>query len=190
MSERYKIHYPNDLYFVTLTIVGWIDLFTRRDYCEVIIENLKFCKEHKGLNIHAYVIMSSHIHMIVSSDRREGLAKTLREFKSYTARLILELVYTPGESRKEWLMHNLKFFANRFRPNREHMVWKADNHPIHLWSKKVTLEKLNYIHENPRAAGLTYAPEYWVYSSLSNYLDMPSKMEVSLLDIAYEPKKV
>ena len=64
MSRRHKVHFPNDLYFVTLTIVGWIDIFTRRDYCDIIIENLKYCKEHKGLTIYAYVIMSNHMHMI------------------------------------------------------------------------------------------------------------------------------
>ena len=29
----------DELYFVTLTVVDWIDVFTRRYYCDFLIEN-------------------------------------------------------------------------------------------------------------------------------------------------------
>jgi len=186
MSRRHKVHFPNDLYFVTLTIVGWIDIFTRREYCDLIIENLKYCKEHKGLTIYAYVIMSNHIHMIARCDEPKGLSLVLADFKSYTAKKILEIVYSAKESRKDWMIHVFKFYAKLRKGHQEHMVWEPGSHPIHLYSKKVILQKLNYIHENPRAAGLINAPEYWSYSSCSNYAGMPSVMEVTLLDEAYQ----
>jgi hypothetical protein len=34
----------DELYFVTLTVVDWIDVFTRRQYNDLIIENLAFCQ--------------------------------------------------------------------------------------------------------------------------------------------------
>lgn len=48
--------------FVTLTVVKWIDIFTRRNHKEKIIESLKFCQEHKELTIFAWVLIPSHIH--------------------------------------------------------------------------------------------------------------------------------
>ena len=56
----------DELYFVTLTVVDWIDVFTRRQYNDFIIEKLAFCQQHKRLNIYAYVIMTNHIHMVAN----------------------------------------------------------------------------------------------------------------------------
>ena len=36
-------------YFLTETIVGWIDLFTRKEYSLLIIDSLKYCQQHKNL---------------------------------------------------------------------------------------------------------------------------------------------
>jgi putative transposase len=41
----------NDIFFVTLTIVGWIDIFTRNDYRQLIIDNLNYCRKHKALRV-------------------------------------------------------------------------------------------------------------------------------------------
>ena len=38
MSEKYKFHDPDGIYFVTSTIVNWIDLFTRRELKELIVD--------------------------------------------------------------------------------------------------------------------------------------------------------
>lgn len=54
-------------YFVTFTVVGWIDVFTREDYCSTIIESLEFCRKNKGLRIYAYVIMPGHIHAVLEA---------------------------------------------------------------------------------------------------------------------------
>ena len=91
MSEFRKANIPHATYFVTLTVVGWIDIFTRRDYTDEIIKNLKYCQENKDLEIFAYVVMPSHIHLICR--RNKGLLNDLlRDFKSYTAKEILKKV--------------------------------------------------------------------------------------------------
>ncbi len=42
MSELRKANTENT-YFLTLTVVGWINVFTRKDYCEIILKNLHYC---------------------------------------------------------------------------------------------------------------------------------------------------
>ena len=74
----------DELYFVTLTVVDWIDVFTRRYYCDFIIENLEYCQKNLHLNIYAYVIMTNHIHLV--ADVSEGsLGNVLGRFKSHTS---------------------------------------------------------------------------------------------------------
>jgi hypothetical protein len=41
------------MYFVTMSIVGWVDLFTRPELKHVIIDSLRYCQKEKGLVIHA-----------------------------------------------------------------------------------------------------------------------------------------
>jgi putative transposase len=165
MSETRKANIPFSTYFVTLTVVGWIDVFTRRDYTDEIIKNLKYCQEKKDLEIFAYVVMPSHIHLICR--RNKGLlSDLLRDFKSYTAKQILKMIEAnPQESRKEWLMYMFKFFANRYAQNAEFMFWQKTNYPIELYSPAVIQQKLDYIHNNPVVAGIVIEPNFYQYSS-------------------------
>ncbi len=88
MSELRKSN-TDYSYFITFTIVGWIDVFTRRDYCDIVIKNLKYCQEHKGMELYAYVIMPSHIHLIARN--KDGkLNEIIRDFKSVTAKEIIK----------------------------------------------------------------------------------------------------
>ncbi len=100
MSEFLKAHKEGTLYFCTLTVVGWADVFTRARNAQVIIESLAFCQVNKGLELFAYGLMPSHLHLIARV--QEGrLSNVLRDFKSFTAKRLLELIAKePGESRK------------------------------------------------------------------------------------------
>ena len=65
----YKIQ-PNGLYFVTLTVVGGIDVFTRCEYCDLLVDNLNYCIDNKRLRVYEYAIMPSQLYMI--ADVEEG----------------------------------------------------------------------------------------------------------------------
>ena len=54
-----------EMYFITSTVVDWVDVFTRPVYKHVIIESLEYCQKEKGLIIYAWVLMTNHLHAIV-----------------------------------------------------------------------------------------------------------------------------
>jgi len=152
-------------FFITLTVVGWIDIFIRNDYCEEIINNLEYCRKHKGLKVYAYCIMSSHIHLIVANDDA-NLPAIIRDFKSYTAKRIIEMITNnPVESRKEWMLHLFKYFANTYSQNSEYMFWQKTTHPIELFTPAVFDQKVDYIHNNPVESMLVNDCTAYVYSS-------------------------
>jgi len=62
MSKTAKL--SDELFFITMTIVDWIDIFVRQIHFDFIINNLKYCQTNKGLDIYEYVIMTNHIHMV------------------------------------------------------------------------------------------------------------------------------
>jgi len=49
MSRAYEFDKPDGLYFITFATVGWVDVFTRRDYKDIVVESLHFCQKEKGL---------------------------------------------------------------------------------------------------------------------------------------------
>lgn len=164
MSELRKAN-TDAPYFITCTVVGWIDVFTRSRYNEILIDSLIHCQKHKGMEIFAYVIMSNHMH-IVARNLDSRLNHILRDFKSFTAKKILDMIENePGESRKEWLMHMFAYYAKFKTQNREYQFWQKTNHPIELHDSYMIDQKIDYIHNNPVAAGVVTDPEFWHYSS-------------------------
>jgi len=107
MSEKYKFNDPEGIYFTTLTVVQWIDLFTRKELEYIVVNSLKHCQEHKGLIIHAWCLMPSHLHLNLSS-KDEKLSDILRDFKKYTSKEIIKQINLINESRKEWLLEMFK----------------------------------------------------------------------------------
>ncbi len=168
MSDKYKTE-SDKLYYVTLTVVGWIDVFTRKEYVYDIMKNIKYCQANKGLELFAYVIMSNHIHMIAKA-KDQPLNILLGSFKSYTAKqLIKQIEQNSRESRKEWLLHMFKFYGKGNSQNEEVQFWQNGNHSICLWSSEVIKQKISYLHNNPVQQGIVAKPEDYLYSSANEF---------------------
>jgi putative transposase len=182
MSENYKIRDGLIPHFVTFTVVGWIDLFTRNEYKEIVIDSLKFCQKEKGLLIYAYCFMTNHMHLIVSSNGKNKLGDLIRDFRGFTSKnLIKAVIEHPKESRKEWLLELFYREGQKRSSNKKYQVWKRNYHPKLLYNKELFDQKLNYIHENPVKAGFVYEAENFVFSSASNYAG-----RVGLIDVVVE----
>ncbi len=133
----HKITNQNAIHFITPTIVGWIDIFTRKIYKDIIIDSLKYCIANKGLSLHAYVIMSNHLHLMISAKKGFKLSNIIRDFKSHTAQeMIKYIVQNPKESRQAWILNLLKYYAKHNSNNARYQLWKKDNHPIELATPK------------------------------------------------------
>ena len=168
MSEKYKFVDPEGTYFVTTTAVGWVDVFTRPELKHIVINSLEYCQREKGLRIHAWVLMPSHLHMIISTlgDPLEGI---VRDFKTFTSKEIIKVVDTVVESRRGWMLELFGEVADHLKRVSHYKVWQDGNHPILLTKPKFTRQKLDYIHNNPVAAEIVREPEDYLYSSASDY---------------------
>lgn len=179
-ADGYKIRDQKGLYFMTFTVEGWIDLFSRKTYRDLFLKNMKYCREQKGLSVGAYVIMTNHVHVIWQS-KTGKLSDTVRDFKSYCTKQFIETIQKGGESRSEWLLYMFRFHAARTNRNKEYKIWTNDNHPEEITSREFLLPKLNYIHENPVRAGWVTKTEDYLYSSASNYCTGKGLFEVDYL---------
>ena len=56
MSTKYKVRDNSKPYFITTTIVGWIDIFTKEIQKERLVESLEYCQKEKGLIIYSLIL--------------------------------------------------------------------------------------------------------------------------------------
>ena len=182
MSHKYKVRNPRGIYFITITIIDWVDLLIRAVYKHIIIESLEYCQKNKGLIIYAYVIMSSHLHLIVSSDEDFKLEDTMRDFKKYTSKRFIEAINENAESRREWLLKKFAYASNRIKRGGKYKVWMDGFHPIELSDRVILEQKLNYIHENPVIEEIVINEEDYKYSSANSYAGGIGQLEICKIE--------
>ena len=181
MSEGgYKIRDQHGMYYLTFTVIDWIDVFTRKCYRDMLLDSLEYCQKEKGLAIHAYVIMSNHVHCILSS-KTGKLSDTIRDFKSHTSKQIINAIQEDTESRREWMLDLFESKGLKNIRNKTYQFWQQSNHPIELHTNHFTDQKLDYIHNNPVVAGWVEKPEEYIYSSAKNYAGEMGLIEVELI---------
>lgn len=181
MGESYQISDQERTYFITCQVVGWVDVFSRKVYRDIIIDSLSFCIKEKGLQVHAYVIMTNHVHLIVSS-KTGRLSDTIRDFKRFTSNNILKMIdESHVESRSEWMNIVFKYHAKYNKRVKEKQFWTHENHAVELSSNKMLDSRLDYIHDNPVRAGWVAKSEEYLYSSAIDYAEGKGLLEIALI---------
>ena len=179
-ADGYKIRDQGGTHFLTFSFMGWIDIFSRKVYRDILLDSFSFCRQHKGLLVGAYVIMTNHVH-VIGTAKHENLSDIVRDFKSFTSKKIIETMQTEVESRREWFDYMFKYFAAPSSRHEYYRLWTGDNHPELIYSPDFLMTKLNYIHMNPVRAGIVEVPEHYIYSSASNYVLGKGVMEIDYL---------
>lgn len=138
MPTGYQIYDGYGTYYLTFQIVQWADIFSRKSYRDTICDSFNYCTAHQGLRVHAYCIMSNHVHCILSATGG-NLSDVVRNFKVYTGKAMLKDIEAGGESRREWLKMIFEFSAAHNTRASEHQIWTHENHAVELRSDKFFL---------------------------------------------------
>lgn len=181
MGEAYQINDQEATYFMTFQVVGWADIFSRQVYRDIILGSFNYCRLNKGMELNAYVIMTNHIHVIMSS-KNGKLSDLVRDFKKHTSKKILASIKSiPEESRKEWLKMIFEYHAKFNKRVREVQFWTHENHAVELITNEMLESRLDYIHNNPVTAGWVECPEHYLNSSARNYFELEYLIEIDLI---------
>lgn len=181
MGIRNKIH-EGYLYFFTLTVVDWVDVFTRPSYRHTILDSLTFCQQTKGLELYAWCLMSNHLHMIASAKEGGHLPGILRDFKQFTSRQITKTIAQENESRKEWMLHRFGYAASINAKSDRYKFWQDGNGAKEIHTNAFLQQKLDYIHMNPVRAEIVQEPEHYLYSSALDYAGGKGLLQVILVE--------
>ena len=203
MSTGYQLDNPAEPYFLTLTVVDWVDIFSRKIYRDIMLDSLAYCRAEKGLQVWGYRVMTNHVHCILRA-KNGNLPDILRDMKRHTASKIIKAIASDTESRSDWMLKRFEFAARKNSRDSFYQFWQHNNHAevikTHdLFCQKLNYiqqnnhaeiiltheffcQKLNYIHQNPVRAGWVDKPEDWLYGSMRNYLGMPGLIEIDVSD--------
>ena len=179
--ERYCITSDAAVYYVTFSVVDWLPVFVSEGAFRIVTDSLNFCHAHKGLRINAFVVMPTHMHMIVfdkdfSADRLRG---TLTDFRKFTGRSLSDFCS----------QHLPACFAETLRAaataDRERRFWQPSRHPEAIETESFWRVKLDYLHENPCRKGLVLRAAAWRFSSAAYYVSdgrEPSEVKLAAIE--------
>jgi REP element-mobilizing transposase RayT len=174
--SRYHV-IKNQPHFLTSTVVNWMPLFSKVELAQIILDSLSFLQRQQRLELYSYVIMENHLYLIASAT---NLSKEIKNFKSFTARSIIDLFKV---NQANHILNQLNFYKLRHKIDQEYQVWQEGFHPQAILSEEMFIQKLEYIHNNPVRRGYVDDPAHWRYSSYRNYMGQPGLLQVKLLDL-------
>ena len=118
MSSKYKFDDRDGVYFVTSRIVDWIDVFTRDIYRDILSDSFRFCQKNEGLQLHAWILMPNHFHLICAFVNNANPGMVMKNIKSFTAMKIIDAVINNTQkSRKEWVLDLFEKNGKKMKSN-------------------------------------------------------------------------
>jgi REP element-mobilizing transposase RayT len=150
-----------EIYFWTATIHKWIQLLKPDEMKELIIGSLEHLSIAGKIDVFAFVIMPNHLHLIWRLNALNGKEmpnSSLLKFTAHNFRKQLEKTQGLGP-----------FYVDA--TNKKYEFWQRDSLAVHLYTKKVAFQKLDYVHRNPLSErwNLCTRPEDYKFSSASFY---------------------
>ncbi|MBK7433080.1 MAG: transposase [Chitinophagaceae bacterium] len=182
-GDRYIITDQNASYFLTMTIVDWVDVFIRPVYKKIIVDSLNYCIEQKGLTLFSWCLMTNHLHLMAEARPGYKLSHIIRDFKKFTAYTILKAIVNEPESRRDWMLYRFEFAGKFKRRIEKYHFWQDGYYAIFLDPLKPDMfqTRMNYIHENPVRAGIVEYEGEYLYSSARDYAGRKGLVKVVLI---------
>jgi len=181
-----NIYLDNYSYFFTNAIVDKLPVLIYSDNIRAILELMNYYRAAYRTKIQAYVIMPTHLHMILHSEKGENLRSFVQNLLRKSAiRIVAHFCKLQGNASTEEEAHQvLESFRFHSKTPSKHKVWKRRPKGVPIYSDRIMKLKMDYIHNNPIRAGLVKEPKDYLYSSFRNYyLNDHSVFEIDCVDI-------
>ena len=129
-----------DLHFVTFSCFHRLPHLGAAPARDAFERSLETMRRRYDFFVMGYVVMSEHVHLLVSEPRLAVLAKALQALKLSVA-----------------------------AQHAERSFWQKRYYDFNVFSEEKRVEKLRYIHRNPVTRGLVSSPEVWAWSSFRQW---------------------
>ncbi len=154
LERRYGLP---ELHFITCSCAARLPFLSDPDSRDTVLRVLNETRATLRFQIHGYVVMPEHIHLLLSEPEFETPGTVLQIFKQQVSRELHKTARRfagakPQDSDTE---------ADAF--------WDRRFYDFNVWSLKKRIEKIHYMHMNPVVRGLVADPGSWAWSSFRFY---------------------
>jgi len=132
---------PRQTYFVTICLAQSESYLANKPCAEVVIDALQWLCKAGRIELHGYVVMPDHVHILFTLCRDAELSEVIKVFKGYSARRINCLLGRRGS------------------------LWQRQFYDHAIRDKADFVTRLQYMLENPKRRGLAERYEDWLFSS-------------------------
>ena len=168
---------PGTARFVTFSCYHGFNLLKSESSMNILSDQLSLLRNKYGFKLFGYVFMPNHVHLILLPKEGDSLGRIIGEYKSLTARRIIN----------SWKDKGLKIFDDLkvIRNNKEQFVlWQRRYYDHNCQTVDDVLEKINYCHSNPMKKRLVSDPGDWKWSSFRRYTGMTDAgMEIDFIEL-------
>lgn len=140
-GNRYQLH------FITCSCFHRQPFLTTPERRDFFLEELERLRISESFRVEGYVVMPTHIHILISEPEKGNPSTVMQLLKQRTG---------------------LKFNREMKRPVGS-QFWQKRFHDFNVYTHEKRVEKIHYMHDNPRRKGLVEDPWDWKWSSCRYY---------------------
>ncbi len=142
--------------FITATLHNFVRLFEDESRANQMTEQIGETSSHYRASILAWIVMPSHIHLLLGFPAIERMSDFVRDLKQLSARRISPVLDASTR--------------NDFGLPPSGSIWQPRFDDLIVTSDRQLRVKMNYIHENPVRVGLVSLPTDYRFSSAVDWM--------------------
>ncbi len=149
--------------FFTATILNWNKLLAEDKFKMTIVESLQYLVNESRIKLYAYVLMPNHVHFVWEQFDKPEIKETAKgSFMKFTGHTFKKMLRGQPAELAKYLSGSI---------DRNYNFWQRDALPISLYSREISEQKIEYIHNNPLQEhwNLCKEPEDYRFSSARFY---------------------
>jgi putative transposase len=183
LSNEKPIIPLDSCYFLTLNIVDKIDLFVRPAYKQVVADALNYFIQNQGLQLYAWCLMTSHVHLVLRAKDGAAPAFFERDFKKYTAPALLKTIEMEMDFRRGWMLQRFEDYGMSLRRMEKYHLWQNCSSPLRIGNDqpRLLMDRITHVHENPVREGIVDQAEAYLFSSARDYTGIRGLVAVKVV---------
>ena len=175
MAHRFLISHDSPVLYITLVTNHRLPVFRTAELRELVCRAINEARTTGGFLLFGYVIMIDHVHVLTS--KPTTTCNVLPVLKGLTARRVIDYL------KENNYAGSLRKLEHQTRDrNYRYSLWQTEKNVFEIFSEKIFMEKLNYIHQNPVRAGLAERAIDWRWSSARIWQGCPVEDEPLQVD--------
>lgn len=164
---------PGHLHELTFSTYRRIPVLRYPECADIVLATLERARELLSFQVHAYVIMPEHVHVLIGPQHGTKVSAILARIKQPASQRIAKSLRRSNPQLADLM--RVKVSEDKW----ETRIWQqGGGFDRNVYSSEVARKMINYIHQNPIRRGMCRLPEEYTYSSAGDYLGKPGRVKV------------